>query len=55
MADITPRETGEKQKPREVTFICQECGKTWNIKQMRRITRFRPVLVVCPECETKLR
>ncbi|MCJ7606177.1 MAG: hypothetical protein MUO19_09145 [Dehalococcoidales bacterium] len=55
MADKTPQETREKQKSREVTFICQECQKPWDIKQMRRITRFRPILVVCPKCETKMR
>ena len=54
MADKETVETKERQE-NEVTFICQVCKKPWNIKDMRRVTRFRPVLIVCPECEPKLR
>ena len=38
-----------------VTFVCQVCRKSWDIKEMRRIFRFRPALVVCPECEKTIR
>ena len=50
MAEKTSGATEIKDQA-EVTFICQRCGKSWSVKKMRRITRFRPLIVVCPECE----
>jgi len=35
----------------EPVFTCHRCGRQWSVKQMRRLTRFRPVIVVCPDCE----
>jgi len=39
----------------EVKFKCRICGKEKPISQMKVITRFRPVVVVCEECESGLR
>jgi hypothetical protein len=54
MAEKTTRAAEAKKRP-EVTFTCQVCHKTRSIRDMRRIFRFRPVLVVCPECEKAIR
>ncbi len=54
MADKKTAASEGRTEP-DVTFVCQVCQKTWNIKYMRRIFRFRPALVVCPECEKIIR
>ena len=54
MADKKSEATVVKPKP-EVTFVCQVCQKSWDIRDMRRVFRFRPVLVVCPECDKAIR
>ncbi len=54
MADKKTEATEVPQRP-EVTFVCQVCHKTWDIKDMRRVFRFRPALVICPECEKAIR
>ncbi len=35
----------------EVTFKCRLCEKQKPISQMKVITRFRPVIVICRDCE----
>ncbi len=55
MADTTSAKEQTEKAPKEFTFVCQRCGKTWSITAMRRVTRFRPFLVVCPDCEKELR
>lgn len=54
MADKKTEASKEKAQP-AVTFVCQVCEKSWDIREMRRVFRFRPALVVCPECEKKIR
>lgn len=39
----------------EVTFKCRLCEKQKPISEMKVITRFRPVVVVCQDCEKTLR
>ena len=39
----------------KVTFKCQCCNRNRPLSEMRSITRFLPVLVVCRECEKTLR
>ena len=48
-------EASEERPQTPVTFVCQVCHKTWDIKDMRRVFRFRPALIVCPECEKAIR
>lgn len=50
MADKSTN-TIEHKEVAEPQFTCQRCGKKYGVRQMRRITRFRPLVVVCPECE----
>jgi len=38
-----------------VTFKCRLCDKERPISQMKVINRFRPVVVVCCDCERLLR
>jgi hypothetical protein len=39
----------------EVMFKCGLCQKEKPISEMKTITRFRPVVVVCRECEKDVR
>jgi hypothetical protein len=39
----------------EVMFKCSLCEKEKTISEMKTITRFRPVVVVCRECEKLVR
>jgi len=45
----------KKQKPREIKFKCQRCQKEVPLKEMVRVTRFRPVLIVCRNCAKEMR
>ncbi|MCK4863612.1 MAG: hypothetical protein KAS25_04900 [Dehalococcoidales bacterium] len=45
----------KKQKPREIKFKCQRCQKEVLLKEMVRVTRFRPVLIVCQNCAEEMR
>jgi hypothetical protein len=47
-------ETG-KSETIKVTFKCRLCGKDKPIEDMRTITRFIPVLIVCQDCAKTLR
>ena len=49
-----PGETKEKE-PEKITFRCQNCDKEKLMEEMRVITRFFPLLVVCRECEKEIR
>jgi hypothetical protein len=57
MPEKKPEETDktENKTPIKVVFKCQCCNKNRPLKEMRSITRFIPVLVVCSECEKILR
>jgi transcription elongation factor Elf1 len=56
MAEELPEtDKAKKQKPLEVTFTCQRCMKRKRLEEMRTITRFVPVLVVCRDCEKEIR
>ena len=45
----------KKQVPKKIIFRCQSCGKDRHLEDMRVITRFFPMLVVCQECEKEMR
>jgi len=45
----------KRQKPREINFRCQSCDKFKPLEEMRVITRFFPVLVVCRDCAKEMR
>ena len=44
-----------KKEGMKVTFKCRVCGKDKPIEDMRTVTRFVPVLIVCQECAKTLR
>jgi hypothetical protein len=46
---------GHKPEPREITFLCRRCEKQKPLAEMRIVTRFVPVLVVCQDCAKELR
>jgi len=54
-AEKTDKAGENKGKPLKITFKCQGCGQERNLEDMRTITRFFPMMVVCRECEKDLR
>ncbi|MFC1971423.1 hypothetical protein ACFLV0_05830 [Chloroflexota bacterium] len=53
--DSKEAEKTKNAKLREISFKCQSCGQHKLSDEMRSIKRFFPVLVVCQECEKKMR
>lgn len=53
MAKRESKETDKTKKKGhgEITFRCANCQKDKQLAEMRTITRFFPVLVVCRDCE----
>ncbi len=45
----------EKTEKEEVMFTCKNCQKQKPLSEMRTVTRFSPVLIVCRECQKELR
>jgi hypothetical protein len=45
----------EKSAKEEVTFTCRRCQRQRPLSEMRTVTRFSPVLIVCRECQKELR
>jgi hypothetical protein len=45
----------KKETAAEVTFKCRLCEKEKPISDMKLITRYRPVIVVCRDCEKQTR
>jgi hypothetical protein len=39
-----------KKETMEVRFKCRMCGQEKPLSEMRSITRFVPVLIVCEDC-----
>lgn len=39
----------------EITFTCPRCNKKSPLEDMRNITRFIPMLIVCKQCEKEIR
>ncbi len=52
--DAQVNEQPTKKKTREITFQCKSCGKFKRIEEMRVLTRFFPLLIVCKDCEQKM-
>ncbi|MBN1693630.1 MAG: hypothetical protein JW845_08780 [Dehalococcoidales bacterium] len=57
MAEAKPRSETKSKKsaPKNVTFKCRLCEKQKPISEMKVITRFRPVIVICRDCEKGIR
>lgn len=50
----TKTKSGTKSKksaPKDIFFKCRLCGKQKPISEMKVIKRFRPVIIICQECE----
>ena len=45
----------KKPEPREISFLCRRCETYKPLADMRTVTRFVPVLVVCKDCAKELR
>jgi hypothetical protein len=56
---MTEKTTGnirtDKEYPEKITFNCAYCKENRPIEDMRTIRRFFPVLVVCRDCEERIR
>jgi hypothetical protein len=44
----------KRQASAEVSFKCQRCQRQTPLKEMRIVTRFFPLLVVCRDCEKEM-
>jgi transcription elongation factor Elf1 len=44
----------KKSALKEVTFKCRLCEKQKPISEMKIIRRFRPVIIVCRDCEKSI-
>lgn len=54
-AEKPAKETTPKATPSgEITFKCRWCGQERPLRDMRRIARFSPVLVVCCDCQRRI-
>jgi len=49
------KEQSNSDKTKEITFKCKYCGENKPLDDMRRLTRFFPPVVVCRDCEKKMR
>lgn len=47
--------TVKTKKQKEINFRCQRCEELCPLEDMRSVTRFIPVLIVCKKCEKELR
>ena len=52
---LEEKDKAKKKGSGEITFRCQSCDKYIPLEEMRVISRFFPMLVVCPECEKEMR
>lgn len=53
--DLREKAKTRKEESVEKTFSCQCCDQDKPLSELRVITRFFPLLVVCRECEEKMR
>ena len=44
----------KKSAPKDVVFKCRLCEKQKPISEIKVIKRYRPVIVVCQDCEKDL-
>ncbi len=53
MADVKSKREVQVKKAtsKGVTFKCRLCAKQKPISEMKVIKRFRPVIVICQDCE----
>jgi transcription elongation factor Elf1 len=56
MADqpLKEEEKAEEPRPLNITFRCQRCGKERPLADMRSVTRFNPVMIVCKYCQKEM-
>ncbi|HEY83126.1 MAG TPA: hypothetical protein G4O01_07580 [Dehalococcoidia bacterium] len=52
--ETSKKEPLEAKETKEITFRCKYCGQNKPLSEMRRITRFFPVLIACRDCERKI-
>ena len=55
MAEKAQAAKPRKKKPTEIKFKCQRCNQMNRLDDMRTITRFVPILIVCKKCEREIR
>jgi hypothetical protein len=57
MPEEKPKEAdnAKEKKPLKITFRCRRCEKLKPLEDMRSVTRFIPMLIVCRDCEKEIR
>ncbi len=53
--ELKGADKASKKRPLKVTFRCQYCKRLRPLEEMRSVTRFLPVLIMCRDCEKKIR
>ena len=53
--EMVEKEQLETMKTKEITFKCKFCEITKPLGEMRVLTRFFPPIVLCRDCEKKMR
>jgi len=53
--ELEKEDKAKRKGTKEITFLCQICDKHKHLEEMRVITRFFPMLVVCRDCEKEMR
>ena len=48
-------EKAKRQRSGEITFKCQSCQRQKPLEEMRVVTRFFPMPVICRDCEKEMR
>ena len=55
MAESASKHKQTKTTTDGIVFRCRRCGQAKPLTDMRSITRFLPVLIVCKDCARELR
>jgi transcription elongation factor Elf1 len=55
MAEQASKTEPTKTPQKEIKFRCRRCGRERPLSEMRSVTRFMPVLIVCQNCAKELR
>jgi len=55
MTEEELKESDKKKKSGKITFRCPSCDKYKLLEEMRVLTRFFPLIIVCRECEKEMR
>jgi len=53
-AEESKNKKNNEPKQKDITFLCPNCQKYKLLEDMRVITRFFPLIMVCRDCEKEI-